>query len=210
MLSNEIALFFNQLTAVVNKYGYLNSLTQLRNALANLQSVQRSAQPLNASLITKQKTVLENQKLNILNLLPQMQKEVESVVEIESAQASILDRLIGSKAAEAFQQANETTPEPTIHFINEIINQLSMAAQVSSIFATFNIGNESQDQAPENSLVLLFTAGTTIDNLKTLSKQSSQWNQAIICFSRMARENDTESKIHSVSKGSIVITIILV
>jgi hypothetical protein len=60
-----------------------------------------------------------------------------------------------------------------------------------------------------NRLDILFDGAARVKTLKELSKESASWNQHIHCFSRLARENDTDANINSVEKGSLLLTVTL-
>jgi hypothetical protein len=65
-----------------------------------------------------------------------------------------------------------------------------------------------EQEAPKKDLVILsFQAGAEINNLDELAKIATKWNQDFIAFASLTKENDTNFRIESVERGSIILTL---
>ncbi len=66
----------------------------------------------------------------------------------------------------------------------------------------------SNDAIDNNDLIILFfQAGAEINNLDELAKVSTKWNQVLIAFALLCKENDTDFRIETVERGSIILTL---
>lgn len=90
--------------------------------------------------------------------------------------------------------------------LSQVYNQYSQLTQLNNILKTLKLPLLDNNN---DILEILFDGAALVENLKDLSKEFSNWNQHIHCFSRLAKENDTEAKINSLEKGSLLLTVTL-
>ena len=84
-------------------------------------------------------------------------------------------------------------------------------ANIALVFDVFNVFSKLPVSSAEGSMldsvIIFFQGDAEINNLDELAKVSSKWNQVLIAFALLSRENDRSFRIETVERGSIILTL---
>ncbi len=203
---------FLRIAKIINdfaqKVGLWNSYIQLRNSLTQYNQ-QFQANPNNQSQLRNN---FEQNRQLLLGQLKQLQDELKNLKEIKNIKKLNLDEIFGEKAINSLNTLQfdlQNNPNIIIPKINELITKATQCQQLfNSMNNVFGIDfNIEIEQELNNEFILHFENGANIETLKELSKASQDWQVVVNCMSRLVRDNESEAKIVSVDRGSIILTV---
>jgi hypothetical protein len=172
-----------------------------------------------------------SQKLTNANSqnLVQQRNSLDSLrIQVLNNITSIYNKIIDNNELHNFNtlNLNDVFGEGAIKLLRDLIHNTEInAADANTNFRTFHTkvstfqnlqtnlnqvlgGVEiDENEEPDNLITIYFENGADIENLKQLSKSSNEWNQIINFISRLVRDNNTETKIMSIRRGSLILTI---
>lgn len=198
---------------VANRQNYWQTAKQLQSALIQLKNSQRT--PQQQPQIQQQsqtiRTNIESQRTNALNILFEIQSSVINLTEIKSYNKSNLQSTFGQGAIDLLERIPRELDSNLDGLFTEI-NQYNQRVTQSQQFLNsinFVLGDINTDEQENNidKFILFFEEGATIESLKELSKASADWNQVVNCFSRLVKDNNTDTKVISAEKGSLILTL---
>lgn len=207
MKLTELNSFTGKIVNLSKKYGYQTALNNLRTAYAQIRQLTRAAQTLQKTQqLNQYKLQAETSKVSLLSAIENIRNEIE---DSKIAHKVNIDRFFGDSFIKMINEINESNAESYDLHLSQISVQFSQLTQLNDLLSTFNISINDEFEEDVNSLDILFDGAAMVRTLKELSKESANWNQRIHCFSRLARENDTDANINSVEKGSLLLTVTL-
>lgn len=103
----------------------------------------------------------------------------------------------------------QSNPKNTQTQLQQYIGETNKIAQLYSSFSLFadKLSIDKTNEEEKDSIVIFFQGGVEINNLDELAKVSSKWNQNLIAFALLAKENDRTFRIETVERGSIILTL---
>lgn len=200
-------------------YQYTILITQIRTNLTQLKS-QRNPQTAQVSMnvVTRQQQVatLKNTIItsanNAIKAIQNIQEDLGNYkfgkilnqLKIENPY-NISSIILLNKVISEIDYNIDTIIQElnTYHLKLQSYNQFLTNSE--TIFS--DIIDKSDNLVETNNLILFFEGEANVENLKELSKVSTDWNQIINCFGRLTNENDTDINIVSIEKGSLVATL---
>ncbi|MBL7789112.1 MAG: hypothetical protein JNL75_04675 [Chitinophagales bacterium] len=202
----ELKNISQKFITIGNNIGFWNTLNQLRNLLNQYNTAKKSNQN-NAYQFLQQ---IEQHRQQALSQLEIFQKEINSYSDLKLFKKLKLDIIFGENTTAFFKRIQTDLDSNTDVIIEEFNRISTKATQLQQLFNPLNqILSEIEEENIENEdfIKLFFENGADISSLKELSKASKEWNTIIHSFARLVRENDSETKITNVEKGSIVLTV---
>ena len=203
---------FQKISKIINNYatkvGLWNSLNQFRNTITQYNQQQQS-NPSNAIQLYNN---LEQQRQLLINQFIQLEQELKDLKEYKSLKNFKLDELFGDKAIEILNRLKfeiQNSPNVIIPEVTELVNKVTQFQQLFNSMTNV-FGNDYEidiEEEVDNEFVLYFENGANIETLKELSKASQDWQIVVNCLSRLVRDNESETKIISVERGSIILTV---
>lgn len=217
----ELKNFIDKLSELDIKYNYNSIITQIRTNLTQLKaqraapqvpqplSAQSQARPQNIANIRAKLITLANQGITALM---EIQNEVNNYSFVKTSTKLKFDTPYSSSNLILLNKVVELIDnnlDPLISEFSEYAIKLSSYNQFvnSSKIVLKDFLEENNDQINSDLLILFFEGEANIENLKDLSKASSDWNQIVNCFGRLSNENNTEINIISIEKGSLIATL---
>jgi hypothetical protein len=197
---------------VANKHNYWQTITQLRTSINQLKNAQRAQQPqLQTQQITTFKSNIETQRTQALNVLFEIQSSIINLKEIKSYNKSNLDSTFGQGAINLLERIPRELDSNLDALFTDITQYTQRVTQSQHFLASINfvLGDINTDEEENNidKFILFFEEGATIESLKELAKASEDWNQIVNCFSRLVKDNNTDTKVISAERGSLVLTL---
>jgi uncharacterized protein YxeA len=103
-------------------------------------------------------------------------------------------------------QSNSASVRNELQKYQQEINKIT---QLYSSLAEFSEKLPKADEGlvKNDLIVLFFQEGAEINNLDELAKVSTQWNKVLIAFALLSKDNDTNFRIETVERGSIILTL---
>ena len=189
------------------KVGLWNSFSQLKNSITQYtQTIQSNP----SSVAQYNYSNIESQNLLLIGQLNQLNAELESLREVKIFHKLKLNEIFGIEVIDFLSSINIKNPL----YINDIIRKLTeitnKAIQFQNLFNSLNnvLTTEIIDEIDVyNKFILYFENGANIETLKELSKASNDWQIVVNCLSRLVRDNENETKIISVERGSVILTV---
>lgn len=210
MKLTELNSFAAKIVEIANRYAYQTYLNQFRSAYAQIQQLTKTAQtPQKTQQLNQYRQQTQTSKASLLSAIEKIQGEIKDLRALKIAHQINIDRFFGDAFINLINEINESNIETYYAPLTQIYTQFTQLMQLSSILSTFNIATADGFEEDVNRLDILFDGAAMVKTLKELSKESANWNQHIHCFSRLARENDTDANINSVEKGSLLLTVTL-
>lgn len=217
----QLKNYLDKLSELDTKYNYNSVITQIRTNLTQLKtqrtnlqipqpiSSQSQARTQNIANINTKLITLGNQAITILT---EIQNEINNYSFVKTSIKLKFDTPYSSTnliLLNKIVQFTENNLDNLINEFNEYTVKLNSYNQFvnSSKLVLKDFLEENTDQINSDLLIIFFEGDANIENLKELSKASSDWNQIVNCFGRLSNENNTEINIVSIEKGSLIATL---
>jgi hypothetical protein len=190
------------------KYGYQNALNQFRTAYTHISTSAKQAQtPQRQQQLNTYRQLAQTSKQSLLSAIENMQKENQTLLSSKIANQVKIDRFFGETFVHLINEINESNVDTYLSQLTQTYTQFSQLTQLNNSLLYFELNDSTEFEEDIDRLNIIFDGAASIKTLKDLSRESAQWNQHIHCFSRLAKENDTDAIIDSVKKGSLLLII---
>jgi hypothetical protein len=208
MKLTELKPLIRIVTDIATKYGYQNALNQFRTAYAQILNLSKQPQtPQKQQQLNTYKLQAHNYKQTLLSSIDSIQKENQEILSSKIANQIKIDRFFGDTFLKLINEINESNVDSYINQLTQIYTQFNQLIQLNNALSFFELDEAKELEEDIDRLNIFFDGRMSIKTLKDLSRESALWNQHIHCFSRLARENDTDAIISSVEKGSLLLVI---
>ena len=206
----ETGKFFkivNDLTTKINGTG-LQAHFQ-----AIVQNAQKLGQQAQTPVQNRQQflTAIENARKEIKNAIntfipPSLSVEDSKIYEALGAYE--LFGLDGQQKFDRFFADLQTNPNNIRPAIQQYQQDIAKITQLHSSFSPFSDKFPTTEHLDKHDLIILFfQSGAEVNNLDELAKVSAKWNQVLISFAILTKENDRTFRIETVERGSIILTL---
>lgn len=205
---DELKPFINRVIELSTRYGYQQALAQFRTAYAQISTSKKPpATAQKNQQINQSKQTAQTSKDALLEAIRNIQAEMPELASSKIAQQTNMDRFFGEPFIRLINEINESNVDALNPQLTQTYTQFTQLGQLANILASFDIKDANEFEEDIDRLNILFDGAASIKTLKDLSKESAIWNQHVHCFSRLAKENDTDAVISSIEKGSLLLII---
>lgn len=211
MKLSELSKFVSTVVEIATRNGYQNALNQFRTAYTQIRNLVKQGQtPQISQQLNQFRLQTQTSKEALLNAIAKIQDEIANLNKLKITHQINIDKFFGSSFLKIVNEINEQNVETYINELTQTYTQFTQLSQLNTIFSSLNVPITEEFEEDSDRLEILFDGAAMVETLKELSLESSKWNQHVNCFSRLARENETDAIINSVEKGSLLLTITLV
>lgn len=157
-------------------------------------------------------TPIENSKREILTAINTFIPTTLSIEESKILDALGAYQLFGYDGQQRVNQIFSTlqsNPRNTQAQLQQYQTEINKITQLYSSLSQFadKLSIDKTGEEKKDSIIIFFQGGVEINNLDELAKVSSKWNQNLIAFALLAKENDRTFRIETVDRGSIILTL---
>lgn len=204
----KIKLLIDELQVIFQNNNIWGLYSQLRN---NLNQYSNQRHP-NSNIQNFQQSVTNIQTLStqLVNSLAQVESQIQGLKNYKTYKQLGFDNFFGKHAIENLSSLTKGLDNLSQNKLLELQDLSLKVAQIQQLISPLNfLLSETQDSeiVEEDQITLFFENGANIETLKELSKISQDWNIVFNSFCRLVSETDTTTKIISVERGSVILTI---
>ena len=181
------------------------------SAIQNLTKLTQQAQ---TTVQNRQQllTPIENARREIFSAINTFIPTTLSIEESKIYEALGAYQLFGYEGQQRMNQIFSTiqsNPKNTQTQLQLYLADINKITQLYNSFTLFadKLSIDKTSEEKKDSIVIFFQGGVEINNLDELAKVSSKWNQNLIAFALLAKENDRTFRIETVERGSIILTL---